>query len=481
MNTELKTAAAYIRVSTDDQTELSPDSQIKLIREYAKQHGYIVPKEYIFRDDGLSGKYAEKRPGFIQMIALAKQDPPPVSAVLLWKFSRFARNQEESIFYKSMIRRKGIEVLSVSEPIIDGPFGSLIERIIEWTDEYYCIRLSGEVKRGMTEKVERGGAVSIPSFGYDIVDKKYVINEKQAPLVKKIFSDFLSGKPVISIAREFNAMGIKTNRGGLWENRTIEYILRNPVYIGKIRWNPKRRTRRNYDDPDIMIVDGIHEALIDTATFEQAQALLADSKKKRPKYAHSEIKREYMLHGLVKCSHCGASLGIIGDRAHPALQCIKYTHGKCDVSHYISLDKINQAVIDGIEAAFQSMSFDLIVKGEKNKAPEIDVDALIEKDRTKLRRIKEAYEDGVYTLEEYRESKKQIEQHIESLSFVRIEPETNENNLKQEFVEKNKNAVATLRDPSVNESIKGKILRDMIDHIDFFKVTGEIRIYFHSL
>ena len=172
MNIELKTAAAYIRVSTDNQTELSPDSQIKEIRKYAKQHGYIVPNEYIFRDDGISGRKAEKRPEFIRMIATAKQKPAPFSAVLLWKFSRFARNQEESIFYKGMLSRNDIEVKSISEPIIDGPFGSLIERIIEWFDEFYSINLSGEVKRGMTEKVERGGAVSIPSFGYDIVDKQ---------------------------------------------------------------------------------------------------------------------------------------------------------------------------------------------------------------------------------------------------------------------------------------------------------------------
>lgn len=478
MNIELKTAAAYIRVSTDDQTELSPDSQIKLIRQFAKQHGYIVPKEFIFRDDGLSGKFADKRPGFIQMIANAKQDPPPFSAVLLWKFSRFARNQEESIFYKSIIRKKGIEVLSVSEPIIEGPFGSLIERIIEWTDEYYCIRLSGEVKRGMTEKVERGGAVSIPSFGYDIIDKKYVINEDQAPLVKKIFSDFLNGKGIIPIAKEFNAMGIKTNRGGRWENRTIEYILRNPVYIGKIRWNPKRRTRRNYDDPDIMIVDGIHEPLIDTATFEQTQALLADIKKKYRPYTHNEVKREYMLHGLVKCSSCGASLGIIGNRSNPALQCVKYTHGKCGTSHYVNLKKINSIVIDGIAIAFESMNYDLIVKHDESTAPEIDTESLIAKDQLKLRRVKEAYEDGVYTLAEYKESKEQIEEHIKALSRVREQRQNDIEDIKANFVEKNKNAIATLRDPSVDESIKGELLRSFVDHIVFFNNTGEVRIYF---
>ena len=73
MEKELKTAAAYIRVSTDRQTELSPDSQLRIIKEYAKQNGYNIPSEYIFREDGLSGKYVKKRPQFIEMIGLAKQ------------------------------------------------------------------------------------------------------------------------------------------------------------------------------------------------------------------------------------------------------------------------------------------------------------------------------------------------------------------------------------------------------------------------
>lgn len=94
MNIDLKAAAAYIRVSTDNQTELSPDSQIKVVRQYAKQHGYIIPNEFIFRDDGISGRRADKRPQFNEMIATAKQKPSPFCAVLLWKFSRFARNQE---------------------------------------------------------------------------------------------------------------------------------------------------------------------------------------------------------------------------------------------------------------------------------------------------------------------------------------------------------------------------------------------------
>ena len=87
-------------------------------------------------DLGISGRKAKKRPGFQEMIGLAKGDDHPADLILVWKFSRFARNQEESIVYKSLLKKQhNVDVVSVSEPLSDNPFGSLIERIIEWMDE----------------------------------------------------------------------------------------------------------------------------------------------------------------------------------------------------------------------------------------------------------------------------------------------------------------------------------------------------------
>ena len=246
-------AAAYIRVSTENQTELSPSSQLKIIRKFADEKGYLIDEDFIFRDNGISGRYADKRPEFNRMISLAKQKPPMFSAVLVWKFSRFARNQEESIFYKSLLRKNGIEVISVSEPVDDGPFGKLIERIIEWSDEYYSIRLSGEVRRGMTEKAERGGIVSIAPFGYKVTDGRLVVDAKKARIVSKIFADFLNNKDINMICDNLNSAKIKTSKGNNWDCRAVEYILQNPVYIGKIRWNPICKTGRDFYNENLII------------------------------------------------------------------------------------------------------------------------------------------------------------------------------------------------------------------------------------
>ena len=132
---KVKVGALYIRVSSHDQDELSPDAQIRLCKDYAKSNNIIVPKEFIFTES-ISGRKVQKRQEFKKMISLAKSKEHPIDVIIVWKFSRFARNQEESIVYKSMLRKDGVDVVSVSEPLIDGPFGSLIERIIEWMDEY---------------------------------------------------------------------------------------------------------------------------------------------------------------------------------------------------------------------------------------------------------------------------------------------------------------------------------------------------------
>ena len=207
----MKTAAAYIRVSTDDQIEYSPDSQLKAIRKYAKEHELILPEEFIFVDEGISGRKAEKRPAFQQMIGTAKLKPKPFDVILLWKFSRFARNREDSIVYKSMLRKQcGIDVISISEQLGEDKTSILIEALIEAMDEYYSLNLAEEVKRGMNEKFSRGGVVSQPPFGYRMDHGIFVPDETNAQIVKMIFSDYIGGMGARQIASKLNDMGIRT-------------------------------------------------------------------------------------------------------------------------------------------------------------------------------------------------------------------------------------------------------------------------------
>lgn len=223
----MKNAAAYIRVSTDRQEELSPDAQKRELKNYAKKNGILITD--FFQDNGISGRKAEKRPEFQKMISLAKSSDHPYDMILVWKYSRFARNQEESIVYKSLLQKNNVEVVSITEPLIDGPFASLIERIIEWMDEYYSIRLSGDVKRGMTEKALRGGYQSVPPLGYRM-NAEHIpeICEAEAVIVREIFRLCKERYTLTTIARMLNDAGYRTRRGNRFERRTVLYILQNP-------------------------------------------------------------------------------------------------------------------------------------------------------------------------------------------------------------------------------------------------------------
>lgn len=477
----MKIAAAYIRVSTDDQIEYSPSSQLEKIREYAKRNDYILPDEYIFIDEGISGRHTQNRAGFNKMIGIAKTKPKPFDAILLWKFSRFARNREDSIVYKSMLRKQcGIDVISISENVGDDKMSVLIEALIEAMDEYYSINLAEEVRRGMTEKASRGEPLTTPSFGYKMEKGKYIPNPETAPVVQRIFNDYLNGKAMREIAVDINNEGYRTIRGNRFENRTIQYILNNPVYIGKIRWTPTGRIRRDYSNPDTMIVQGTHEPIIDIDTWNAVQNKLKTENK--TKYMRDKpATTPFMLQGLVRCSSCGSTL------CHAArgksIQCHSYARGRCTVSHSISLKKINAMVLNALEKSAATGDFKLEIQPKSTNNP-TDTEIIlnqIDKEKKKLDRIKDAYENGIYTLDEFKESRKKINDTIEKLSQKIAETkEPDEQKIIIQLQHKIIDVLPALRSPAVTEIEKNSILKSFIRKIIFYRATEDIDVFFYA-
>ncbi len=318
----LEIGGAYVRVSTDDQTELSPDAQVRVILDAAKADGYLIPEEFIFVEKkGISGRKADNRPEFQRMIALAKsQSPSPFKRLYVWKFSRFARNQEESVFYKSILRKKcGVDVKSVSEPIMEGIFGRLIESIIEWFDEYYSINLSGEVLRGMTEKALRNGYQSTPPLGYCAVGggRPFAIDPERIQMVEYIFTSYREGKDMTAISREMNRRGWRTQRGNPFERRTIARILSNRFYVGEVKWNG-------------ITFQGSHPLQCSiTDAFEGVQQRMASEVRIINRREVSACR--HWLSGLLTCYICGSTLSVTRSknpkRRPDAFQCWKYSKG----------------------------------------------------------------------------------------------------------------------------------------------------------
>lgn len=407
-------AAAYVRVSTDDQMELSPDSQMEKIREYAAKNNLLLLSEYIFHDDGISGRAAEKRPGFQQMIATAKDPSHPFDVIIVWKFSRFARNQEESIFYKSILRSKcKVDVVSVSEPLIAGPFGSLIERIIEWMDEFYSVRLAEEVKRSMTVNAKTGTLQATPSFGYRVENRQLVIVPEEAEIIREIFRRFIAGDAMFAIAKDLTQRGVRTHRGNPFENRTIDYILNNPVYLGKLRWTPTGRTRRNFKNEDSIIADALHEPIIDAETWDAAQARCAELKKSYKRYGKPSSERKHWLCGVVRCSACGATL--IWANPH-FMKCNNYAHGRCTTSQHIAIESLEESFLAQLQHDLTfAESVDCIVQAASPARTDQHLQQQRARIISRIDRLRESYLDGVETLETYKAARQQMQAQLDDL------------------------------------------------------------------
>ncbi len=161
----------YARVSSDRQdVDLSISAQLKNINDYSNAQGHSIVNQYV--DQAESGRSAH-RPQFQRMIADARSSNANFNLVLVWKYSRFARSREDSIIYKTLLRKHGVQVVSITEPFDDSPSGKLLEAIIESLDEFYSANLAQDIVRGMRESASRGFLVHSGSpYGYKRIKVK---------------------------------------------------------------------------------------------------------------------------------------------------------------------------------------------------------------------------------------------------------------------------------------------------------------------
>lgn len=481
--TTLEIGAAYVRVSTDDQTELSPDAQIRVILDAAKADGFIIPKEYIFIEKkGISGRKADNRPEFQRMIAFAKsQRPAPFKRLYLWKFSRFARNQEESTFYKGILRKKcGVEIKSVSEPIMEGMFGRLIETIIEWFDEYYSINLSGEVIRGMTEKALREGYQSTPCLGYRAVGegKPFIVDEKSYAIVEYIFQTYHSGKDMTATARATNSKGYRTRRGNRFDRRGINRILTNRFYIGEVVWNG-------------YTFQGTHEIRTSiTSIFDDVQKRL--EKEYRPQKRREVSSNAHWLSGMLKCSVCGSSLGYNrsnDQKKRPDFfQCWKYAKGFHEGSCCLSVRLAEKAVIESLEEvlATNELEYEYIRKtNDTVNAEEVAIQEALAHLEVKERRIREAYENEIDTLEEYKQNKLRLKSEREELMadaerlHRQAEQVPDVVPSKEDVMRQVAHVHEIISDSNIDYETKGNALRKIVKDIVFDRKKGHLYIHFY--
>ncbi len=406
-------AVAYCRVSSERQAEkdLSIPAQIKAIKEYASRNGYEVIREFV--DEAETGRSAE-RPAFTEMIALAKVKHPPFDTILTWKFSRFARNRTDSVVYKSLLRRRGIRVISINEPVEDTPSGRMFEGMIEVMDEFYSADLALNVTWGMKEVAKRGYHYGCrPPYGYSIVKVKegeadrstLHPDDTEVPVVRRVFTEAAAGRGCKSIAKRLNNDGLRTRTGKRWTTNGVLLILRNETYVGVQVWGRRKGNEK-------IRVEASWPAIVNRATFDKVQSLVTD---RAPNVIHPRrVNSPYLLSGLVRCGICNRAM--VGRSAKSG----QYFYYRCDAAnksgddkcpgHWIPRSKIEGFVIDRIRNHI--LTNENLAELVRLTHEEMHAGAQAEKDRlehlmkqianadSRLERLYEALETGSFASEE---------------------------------------------------------------------------------
>lgn len=483
----MKNGAIYVRVSTDEQARegYSLDAQIREIKEYARKNNIFIDSNYIFVEQGISGKRAEKRPAFMEMIKTAKSKPKKFDVILVHKLDRFARNREDSIIYKSLLRREyEINVISISEPLDpNDKMTIIIEAILEAMAEYYSINLSDEVKKGQLEKHELGELQTRPSYGYNVQDNKLIINKEEAKIIKFIFESYtLENLPMLTIARKLYEIGIRNKNGNKFENRNLYYILNNPVYIGKLRYTPNRRKDTyDFDDPNTIIVNGQHEPIIDLDLWNLTQTKLSQNNKwKKPKL-RIDNSVKYWIRGLIRCSECNCTM-VTTNRTK--LRCNGYNKGKCTNHHTISIKEAEKIILEQIKKDFSTQIINNIVDNRKKNDKINEYDIIKDKINSieiKEKRIKDAYINGIDTLEEYKKNKELLREEKINLekSLKSVNKEEANENRKKEIIENGKKVYEILTDENIEIEKKHAIVHNLINFIKYDKTNDSLEIYYN--
>lgn len=248
-------AIGYVRVSSEDQRDngLGLEGQEQAIRAFAISQGYTLVG--VVADAAVSGATNPlQRPGFQQIIEQAAD----IDLLLVWKFDRLARDLVYAVATTDLLLRDyDIKLRSVTEPIdTDTPMGRMVFGILAGLAELERENIKARTLMGRKLKAQRGGFAGgrVP-YGYRSVDKALVVDPAEAEVVRLIFRLRESGLGVKRIAAELNEHGYRTRRGQRWSYSSVQVILQNPKYRGRVKYF--------FEDEGITIdTKGTHDSVI---------------------------------------------------------------------------------------------------------------------------------------------------------------------------------------------------------------------------
>lgn len=310
----------YTRVSTDKQVDgYSLDAQKDEIVRYVQYKNMHIEHEYT--DEGKSGKSIQGRPGFQQMMDDIVDKKDGIAFVICFKLSRFGRNTADILNSLKLMKRYGVHLICVKENIDSSlDSGKMMISILGAMAEIERDNINVQTMAGRREKARQGGwnGAKAP-YGYKIEDGKLVISPTEAEHIRIIFQKYVTtNMGAIGVAKWMNDHGYKKslntyNSKDYFSVSFVDKLLKNYAYVGKIAYGKSKTVLREgtedeyhrilTDDYDVF--EGQHEAIIDDATWEAAQAKIKGRYGKRDPL---EKEHAYIYSALLKCPICGKSL-----------------------------------------------------------------------------------------------------------------------------------------------------------------------------
>lgn len=444
----------------------SLDTQLKRLYSFADSQGWTIVEEFI--DEGISAKALDIRPGIQKMLQAIKEKKFDV--LLVYKLDRLVRNVKDLHELLQLMDKYDVKFRSCTEAFdtttANGRlFITIIATLAQWERETTAERVYDNLKHRAESGKRNGGPAP---FGYDYNEKgELVINPEEEKWVKFIFNKYKTNGSQ-NIAKALNKYGVKTKKGAIWSDFGVRFILRNPIYAGKTRWNWRSPVKgKAYTGEEIIkdIAQDNFDPIISYEHFIETQELI--------RHRSSQAFRSdnhYPFSGIARCSKCGNSLtGAFKKRKSGGVyrfyKCAgRFNFGICDLPS-IAEESIDTAFLNMLELAWTDLEIE-----EPEAKVGITSDELtkqLKKLKEKKERTKDLYIDGDISKDEYKKRLDKISQEEQELLL--LENEINEEasneevisilqNVKKEWnlmsFESKKHAIRTLFDSLTIEIIE---------------------------
>ena len=402
MNNEKKVAGLYIRVSTEDQARegFSLPEQEKRLRAMCEYKGYEIYK--VYEDAGISAKTGNSRPGFEELLQDIRDKK--CNTIVVLKLDRLTR----SVFdWEKIIRflEENDAYLDCANDDINttNANGKMISRILTSVSQNEIERTSERTKFGMVGAIKEGHIPHKAPFGYKHVNKKLIPDEATKDQVIRIFNLYYQGNSYQTISNLYNKEKVfgKTN----WKDSTILKIIENPIYKGDFIHGKRTKNPTYYED--------VVEPLISKELWEECQV---QKKKNSRNYKRNE---DYLFLQKLKCPHCNRILAGKATRKKNGIIYYYYYCHDCKINiKETDIEKEFDNFIEDIQEYDSVVNQTLLpmIKTKLNNPKDKLIKELKEQN-AKAERIRKAYINGSFTIEEYDMEKDIVDKTIKDLEF----------------------------------------------------------------